>query len=822
MADEKVDQPAEQAPSENSELRALQETMFQIRSLETSIILDRLRWASQHGITFDGKRNEYVVFGYDPVVTYRQFRDEYARGGIAGSVVDVMPDACWRGETPFEVVEDEDPEADTEFEKAWKAISLKHNVPVKLQRADKLARLSTYSIILIGAPGQLEDELPRSQTGDAALLFLKPYSGGGGPGDNAERQSLGVGARATIYEYDEDPKSPRFGEPLTYQINFFQRRFVAGEPPLPKVHWSRIVHVPADNPLEDDIFGQPALERVWNLLADLRKVTGGGAEAFFLRANQGLHIDIDKDMALDSTKDTVDELKKQADAYKHQLDRWIRTRGVKVQTLGSDVANFANPADAIVTQIAGAKRVPKRILTGSEMGELASTQDRENFRDQVNGRQAQHCAPIIRRLIDRLVAYGYMVGPRKGPLEYQIMWSQIEVLTQTEKADGAVKWSQTKVGEDPVFTDAEIRDHWYGMEPLTEEQLKLIDDRKQKAIERQQAAMAKAKDEEDDDERPAGLRAAEDDEVVRILADAIRCDAAETVLQIVGMRSARFNPDQVRDDRGRWTGGGGGSSGSESGSTTRFAKIERKFPPANPDGLDTQQRYKLADGTYTPERQKLHEEIQREMIGDATPVDAPVGYIIGGGWAAGKSTILKTGEVSIPANHVRSDGDANKLLLPEYKQLVGKDPHISGYVHEESSDIAKRMTAIAAEGKYNVVLDGTGDGTFESLAKKVDTMKRGGLRVEANYVTVDTATAIERAQERGRKTGRYVPEEGLRNVHREVSRILPKAMSNGLFDSATLWDTNSGKPIKVASSKGADVTIHDQKLWSRFLAKADE
>jgi predicted ABC-type ATPase len=558
---------------------------------------------------------------------------------------------------------------------------------------------------------------------------------------------------------------------------------------------------------------------VWNLLADLRKITGGGSEAFWLRANQGLHLDVDKDMALESTKDTVAALKEQAEAYKHQLDRWIRTRGVKISTLGSDVANFANPADAVITQIAGAKRTPKRILTGSEMGELASTQDRENFRDQVNGRQAQHCAPVVRRLIDRLVTYGYMPAPAKGPLEYQVKWPKVEVQSETEKADGATKWSQTKVGEDPVFTSAEIRDKWYGMAPLTAEQMAEVDKRKEEAVKRQQQAMGGQQDE------PPALRAAEDDEIVRILADAIRSDAAETVLQIVGMRTARFNPDQARDERGRWTDGGGssGSNDAKSGNQSgRFAKIERKYPPANPNGLDTQQRYKRADGTYTPERQALHNQIEREMIGDALPVDNPTGYIIGGGWAAGKSTILQTGEVDIPKNHIRSDGDANKLLLPEYQAQVGKDPHISGYVHEESSDIAKRMTTLAANGHYNVVLDGTGDGTYESLAKKVAVMRAGGLRVEANYVTVDTATAIKRAKERGEKTGRHVPEEGLRAVHKEVSRILPRAMAEGLFDKATLWDTNGGRPRKVATSIGKNVEIHNQSLWLRFVAKADE
>lgn len=114
------------------------------------------------------------------------------------------------------------------------------------------------------------------------------------------------------------------------------------------------------------------------------------------------------------------------------------------------------------------------------------------------------------------------------------------------------------------------------------------------------------------------------------------------------------------------------------------------------------------------------------------------------------------------------------------------------------------------------------DGTYENLERKMSVLRKGGMRIEANYVTVDTATALKRAVQRGEKTGRHVPADGLRAVHRDVSKILPLAMERGLFDKATLWDTNEGRPRKVASSEGKRVTIHDQALWERFLAKAKE
>jgi len=425
-----------------------------------SILLERLQFMRQAGISFKGARDLYEVLGYDRVITTRQYRDRYARGGIAGRVVDALPNATWRGD--MELIEDDDPKVSTPFEQAWCDLNTKHQVISKFLRVDKLAGLSTYAVLLIGAPGDLSTEMPRGKE----LLYLVPFLGGGGPGGDSNSRALAIDADCTIQEFDTDTQSVRFGLPKTYQLKRTDLSSPAFQRP---VHWTRIVHV-AENCLSDEVYGQPALERVWNLLDDLDKVTGGGAEAFWLRANQGLHLDIDKDMSLPDTKDAIEKLKEQAEDYRHHLTRWLRTRGVSVDVLGSDVANFSNPADAILTQIAGAKSIPKRILTGSEMGELASSQDRDNWKDQVNGRQTSYAGPyIVRQLVDRLVAYGYLPTPSKGPLAYEVRWPHIQTLTEQEKADGATKWAAVNsTAKMTVFTAEEIRDKWYSMAPADE------------------------------------------------------------------------------------------------------------------------------------------------------------------------------------------------------------------------------------------------------------------------------------------------------------------------------------------------------------------
>jgi hypothetical protein len=366
-----------------------------------------------------------------------------------------------------------------------------------------------------------------------------PFTGGGGPGGIRQSQTLAADfGDCVIHEYDTDPQSERFGLPKTYQL----KRTDISSPALARpVHWTRIIHI-AEGVLDNEVFGLPALERVWNLLADLRKVTGGGAESFWLRANQGLHLDVDKDMSLADTKNTLEALKEQAEAYKHQMTRWLRTRGVSVETLGSDVANFGPNADAVLTQIAGAKAIPKRILTGSEMGELASSQDRENFKDQINGRQMMHCGPyIVRLLADRLIKYGYLPAPAKN--EYKVDWSHIQVMTEQEKAAGATQWMSTNAaaknaGLQPVFTEAETRDHWYGLAPLTEEQITEIEDAKRRAMElSQEKAPEPAPGAAEDGKFPRAAEAG-DAELLRVLEAAIVAGNEDVVLQIVGLRNA--------------------------------------------------------------------------------------------------------------------------------------------------------------------------------------------------------------------------------------------------------------------------------------------
>lgn len=244
--------------------------------------------------------------------------------------------------------------------------------------------------------------------------------------------------------------------------------------------------------------------------------------------------------------------------------------------------------------------------------------------------------------------------------------------------------------------------------------------------------------------------------------------------------------------------------------------IDFKYPPVNPKGIDTFTKHSK-NGVFTPERQKLHNDILDELFKDVTPVNKPIALMTGGGPASGKGSFSDA-----PKNYMKVDSDEIKKLIPEYKLgTEKKDAGAAAFSHEESSYISKLAMKRATDNKQNFLLDGTGDSSIESLRKKIEAMRSNGHKVVANYVTVDTAEAVRRNIARAQKTGRMVPQAFVEETHKNISIIFPQALKEKLFDEVTLWDTNERVNVKVMEYKDGKQTIFNQTLWERFLAKAN-
>jgi len=229
-----------------------------------------------------------------------------------------------------------------------------------------------------------------------------------------------------------------------------------------------------------------------------------------------------------------------------------------------------------------------------------------------------------------------------------------------------------------------------------------------------------------------------------------------------------------------------------------------------------------ADGSYsfTPERQALHDKIVADAVSGVPVSDNPTYYVMGGGPAAGKSTMLKDSKVNIPSTDkaVQVNPDEVKEKLPEWDRMQG-DTNRAAFTHEESSYVAKRIQAAAFETKRDVVADGTGDSSEASMGKKIKKAKDANYRVVGNYATVPTQVAVDRANARGKKTGRYVPESVIRGTHAGVSSVLPKIVDQ--FDEINLFDTTGDLKL-LASGKNGKFKVNDEEGYNAFLAKAGE
>ena len=223
-------------------------------------------------------------------------------------------------------------------------------------------------------------------------------------------------------------------------------------------------------------------------------------------------------------------------------------------------------------------------------------------------------------------------------------------------------------------------------------------------------------------------------------------------------------------------------------------------------------------GNFLPERQAIHMQyFDRILEGKEKPKPNEKLYtFMGGGPGAGKSHYRKNSMNLDEKTTIPIDPDDIKGVLPEY---APKNP---GRVHEESSAVAKQLRGIAIDNGYSIMDDGTGDGSVESMVKKIKAAKDAGYKVVATYVT----TPIEQALKNNKTRTRSVDENMLVNTHKKISGILPQIAS--LFDEVVLVHNpghGKGEPFVIAkggSGKGLKPEKKYKKYYNDFLELKDK
>ncbi len=354
---------------------------------ELSGLIQRANLAHLAGVQFQGDRKLYEIFGYKRNPTPDDFLAKYMRQDLVTRIIDAPAAAIWANPPVIEAEAQ-----NTE----WQALNRKVKLWNGLYRADRLARLNPYSILLLGFDdtGSLKQKVNPKKVEN--LLYVRA-----------------IGARLIDdIVFNTNIRDPRFGFPETYRIKFDdpQLKSSSGGAVTVKqikqltVHHSRVIHV-VENALEDEVFGIPIIEKVYNLLDDLLKVGGGTAEMYWLAGNRGIQVDIDKEMEINP--EDAAALSTEIDEYMHQLRRFVRTRGVEMNVLESKPPNPKDVFSMIINLISGTTGIPTRILLGSEAGQLASEQDRANWAERIDERRDLFAEPImLNPLVDLLQEVG--------------------------------------------------------------------------------------------------------------------------------------------------------------------------------------------------------------------------------------------------------------------------------------------------------------------------------------------------------------------------------------------------------------------------------
>ncbi len=396
----------------------------------------RMNFLRQAGLQYRGARDVYASAGYvlEGKETFDVYKSLYERDPVAGRIVDMPAKTTWR--TPPEIFEGEqDKEKTTKFEEAWLVLAKRLKVWRQFEKVDRLSRIGRYAVMLIGVREDTDQALAEPmevKQGPDDLLYLSSFS---------EKF-------AEIKAWETNPAEPRFGLPTMYEIGLSSGVQAFGAKKV-QVHHTRVIHV-AEDPLEDDVYGRPALKRVLNALADLLKVTASTGEAFWQLASRILQASVDKDMEM--SKPQITAMGDDLEAIVHDLRRQFVGHGIKLDWLSGEVPKPEEALEMYKSIMGVGSGIPTRILFGSEQGELASSQDERTYFGMVNERQEQHVEPnILRVLIDKLVEVKVLPVPAAG--EYSVVWPTLFELSETDIAEANLARAKTAKELTPMGGD---------------------------------------------------------------------------------------------------------------------------------------------------------------------------------------------------------------------------------------------------------------------------------------------------------------------------------------------------------------------------------
>lgn len=381
-------------------------------------ITQREQFIQELGRQYQGDRDIYDVLGYSKEIEPEQYRAKFERQDIARRIVELPAKDTWK-KSP-EVSDNIDAQSDSEFDTKLQQLEKRIRIWNTLYRADVASGIGEYGLIFLGlADGQDLDVEVGSVSGPEDLSYITPFSQ-----DQVIEWDLGK-------DTGLDPSHERYNKPVEYTISFADPdEDIYDEAHWEDVHWERVVHV-AEDRIGSELKGTPRLRPIFNRLEDLEKVLGSSAEMFWSGADEKYHFNIDTEDTQRISSDALDDLDEEVQNLVHDMEKAVKTFNTDLEVIGGQEVNPEGVITELMKFISGATGIPKRMLTGSERGELASTQDRANWFKEVESRQHRFAGPeIVRPTMERLQVFGIL-----PQAEIEIEWPNLFNLTELEKTE---------------------------------------------------------------------------------------------------------------------------------------------------------------------------------------------------------------------------------------------------------------------------------------------------------------------------------------------------------------------------------------------------
>lgn len=219
---------------------------------------------------------------------------------------------------------------------------------------------------------------------------------------------------------------------------------------------------------------------------------------------------------------------------------------------------------------------------------------------------------------------------------------------------------------------------------------------------------------------------------------------------------------------------------------------------------------------YTAERKQLHNKIISEIftpekIAACKPKngETPKYIMFGGRGGSGKSWFTDKDRAKKEGREVMFDSD--NFMIIDADEIKKSIPEFEGWnageVHEESSYLAKKITAKAKELGLNIIIDGTMNYNSKKPNKVRDQMmdfKNSGYSCEAHYMFLPVQESSKRAINRfktkkGDYSGRLVPMDilvGMQDNEKSFDSV------KDICDNWSFRDNQGADGPKLISEKG--------------------